>query len=584
MFRATLVFLGCAVFLCAQTQILPLRDVRAGMRGTGRTVFSGDRVEEFGVEILGVLENAGPKQSIILGRLTGREAERAGVLQGMSGSPVYVQGKLVGAVASAFPFAKEPIAGIRPIEEMLRSGPSRSVQAGRALRWDAEPKDLLPGGGARELTVGDTKLSELSSVVSLAGFSSKVIEHFLPQFRALGWEPRQGGTGGGSPGPVLGDRAKLRPGSMISVQLMRGDLAMGADGTVTHIEGNALYAFGHRFLSTGSTELPFSRSEVLTLLPNVATSFKISAAREMMGTITHDGSAAVKGELGRAARMVSLDAAVEGVGANEAYKVELARDRLLTPFLAQVATYAFLDANERTAGAATVRVRGRVEFEGNLPALKIDNVYAGDTNVPLLASLAAALPLTYAAQTGFDELIPRHISLNVQASEQKRQWTVQQISSTRNSVKPGEEVEFIAVLRDESGRDLSQKFSWRVPAGAPAGTLTAVLSDASTANLTDFAATLSQAPPTAEATVELLNALRTNRKAYLRLMYARPGFTVNSRLMPSAPASLALLMKRWQTGLGAAVQGQSAAVEFEMEPGVGAVAGSKSAIIEIKEW
>jgi hypothetical protein len=584
MLRAVTAILAFAFFAGAQTQILPLREVRPGMKGTGRTVFSGDRVEEFGVEILGVLENTAPKQSIILGRLTGREAERAGVLQGMSGSPVYVQGRLIGAVSSAFAFAKEPVAGIRPIEEMLRGGGGeRRIQARAAPDWNAGPEALLPAAVAREVALGGSKLSELACVLSLAGFSQRVVDHFLPQFRALGWEPRQGATGGGSATAAMGDRSRLRPGSMISVQLMRGDFTMGADGTVTHIDGNTLYAFGHRFLSIGSTELPFTRSEVITLLPNLSAGFKISASREPMGTITHDGAAAVKGELGRSARMVAVEARVEGAGGSEEYKIEIARDRLLTPFLTQVATYALLDASERTAGAATLRIRGRVEFEGGLPALDLDNVYAADTGAPLLASLSAALPLTYAAQTGFDGLTPRRVSLHIQAAERKHQWNVQELSASRDRVRPGGEVEFNAVLQSETGQRLARKLTWRVPVGAPAGPVSVVLSDANTAIFSDFAPALAQPPASAAAVVELLNALRPARKAYLRALYGRAGVVMNAQRMPSAPASLALLMKRWQSGLGAAVQAQSAAVEFEVDPGRGVVAGSKSISIEIKE-
>ena len=601
--RFWLVALWCAWAAMAQTRIMPLAEVRAGMKGTGRTVFAGDRIEDFGVEILGVLENIGPKQALILAKLTGSTVERTGVMQGMSGSPVYVQGRLVGAVSSAFPFAKEPIAGIQPIEQMLAIPDAPAArergEAGRgaAGKYEAarasgapglgvaglvSPASILPENTRAEMRFGETRLVELSAPLSLSGFTQHAMEQFAPQFRALGWEPRQGASSGGT-GGAMGDAARIRPGSMISVQLMRGDLAMGADGTVTHVEGNRIYAFGHRFLSAGGTELPFARSEVLTLLPNLSTSFKLSTAREPMGVITRDASVGVAGTLGRAARMVPLAANVEGPGGRRSYRVELARDRLLTPFLAQVAAFALLDATERLSGAGTVHVESQVDFEGQVPPLKINNVYSADTATGLLASLATALPLTYAVQSDFDELTPRAITLNMRASERKQQWTVAGVWASPLQVRPGETVKLTALLRGPAGEDISREFAWRVPAGMQPGAAQVLLSDATTANLSEFASAIGQQQATAAATVEFLNALRANQKAYLRVLLAKPGFTLNGRPMNAPPASMALLFKNWQPAIGANMMLQSAAAEFSFEPGVGAVTGSKSIAIEIQE-
>src|SRR5579871_4465264 len=203
MFRLIAVALAATV-LQAAPAIFPLKDIRAGQRGIGRTVFSGSKIEEFQVEILGVLENIGPKQSIILARLKGGPLEHTGVMQGMSGSPVYIDGKLVGAVALGFPLSKDPIAGIRPIEEMLRVEP--------------DPK------ARRHVTAGNARLEELATPLSFSGFTAATLEHFGSKLKELGMDPRQGVSGGGTPGDKMGDPKNLEPGSMISVQLMAGDL------------------------------------------------------------------------------------------------------------------------------------------------------------------------------------------------------------------------------------------------------------------------------------------------------------------------------------------------------------------------
>jgi hypothetical protein len=584
-FVVSLLALVCVPAVLGQTRLMPLAEVRAGMKGNGRTVFSGDRIEEFNVEILGVLENTGPKQSIILARLSGGPVERTGVMQGMSGSPVYIQGRLVGAVSSAFPFAKEPVAGIQPIEQMLAI-PNTPPAAPRAIGRDhsrpASPADLLPASTRAEHRFGDTRLVELSSPLSLAGFTQTAIDHFTPQFRALGWEPRQGSSSGASRG-AMGDPARIRPGSMISVQLMRGDLTMGADGTVTHVDGNRIYAFGHRFLSTGGTELPFARAEVLTLLPNLSTSFKLSSAREPMGVITRDATAGVTGTLGRAARMVPVTATVEGPGGKHEYNIEIARDRLLTPFLTQIATFSVLDATERLSGAATIAVQARIDFEGSATPLRIDNIYSADTAAGLVAALGTALPLTYAVQSDFEELSPRAIHVNLRASERKQQWNITAIHASPMKAKPGETLRVTAILRGPAGEDVAREFSWRIPAGTPAGAAQIQLTDAVTANLSEFASTIGQQQATPEAMVEYLNAMRTNQNAYVRVLLTRPGFTLNGRPMNSPPASLALLMKDWQPAIGANLLMQSAAAEFSFAPGNGAVSGSKYINIEIQD-
>jgi hypothetical protein len=187
-------FRGLFLLLCAlghaagATEFFPLRDVRAGMRGVGKTVFSGGRVDNFDVEILGVLENIGPKESLILARLSGGPLASTGVMQGMSGSPVYIGGKLVGAVAMAFPFSKEPIAGIRPIADMLAPAAHSAPRAG--VRWN-DPNLLaaLPARG--ETSFGQSKMVDVSTPVSFGGFTSQAIERFSPQLRALGLEPMQ---------------------------------------------------------------------------------------------------------------------------------------------------------------------------------------------------------------------------------------------------------------------------------------------------------------------------------------------------------------------------------------------------------
>lgn len=564
---------------------MPLEDVKPGMRGIGKTVFKGNKVEDFQVEILGVLENLGPKQSIILGRLSGGPLEKTGVMQGMSGSPVYVNGKLLGAVALTFSFSKEPIAGIRPIREMLeveRKQPERQ----RAWAPIKEPIQLL--SKPENVLAGPTKLVEISSPLNLGGFTRGAVDHFAPQLRQYGLEPVQGISGGGNPTGGFGDPKLIQPGSMISVQLMSGDMSVGADGTVTHVEGDSIFGFGHRFLSAGPTEMPFARAEVITLLPNVQTSFKISAARELMGTITQDRSVGVAGSLGRRADMAPFAITVNDPEAAPArsmnYRMQIVNDRSLAPLLVQMAVYSAIEASERTMGVGSFRVRGQIDFEGPMPPIKLNNAYVGDFNVPLQASLGTAIPIAYALQSGFENLKLKGIRVDVDAFDRKKQFQIDQVWTSTREAHPGDKVEITTVLTGDNGVEILRKLSYSIPIGAPTGTLFFTVADAASANLTEYQQMLTAAPRTPAQLISFLNGLRGNDKAYLRVWRADTAYTVEGQDMPDPPPSLSMILAKTQASMASGVLWRGSKVaEWELPAGDSVVTGSKTVQVEVKE-
>jgi len=553
----------------AAPAIFPLKDVRAGQRGIGRTVFSGSRVEEFQVEILGVLENLGPRESIILARLSGGPLENTGVMQGMSGSPVYIDGKLAGAVALSFPLSKEAIAGIRPIEDMLRvePRPARNIAA-------APP----PPPRRRPFVAGETRLEEIATPVSFSGFTPGTLEHFAPQLRELGWDPRQGISGGGAPSDRLGDPRRLEPGSMISVQLLSGDMSVGADGTITAIDGDRVYAFGHRFLAEGPTDLPFALAEVLALLPNLSSSFKISTAREWMGAITADRDTAISGLTGQQAKLIPVEIRV---GQN-IYHMRMIQDRVMTPLLAQMAIFSAIDATERSIGSQTFSVRGQLDFAAG--PVRVDDVYSGEVAVAAIASAGISVPLAYAFQSGFDAMKLENISLDIGVVEKRGQQQIADLIAPR-TVHPGDEVELTVLLAGESGAETSQRVRYRVPVGAPAGPLSFTVSDATSTNLLEFQSMIGTPQRSAQQVLNLLTGFRSNTKAYLRVWRSEPSFTVEGRDLPAPPPSLAMILSRVQQGAGNLLTPRGAKLaEIEIPASAGVVVtGSKTAQVEVKE-
>lgn len=501
------------------------------MHGVGRTVFEGNRIEDFQVEILGVLQSAGPKQSLVLARLSGGPLAETGIIQGMSGSPVYIDGKLLGAVAFGFAYSKEPIAGIQPISQMLSdstfrppaAAPSSTIALGKPFQLPDLPAIQSP---ARNLT-------QILTPLSLSGFTPRTLEVFAPEFRKLGFEPEQAVSSGSitSQAPLPSARRSVVPGSMISVQLVSGDMSMGADGTVTYVQGDRLYAFGHRFLDLGSIEMPFATTDVVAVIPNLNTSFKLANARQWAGTIVSDRSTAVAGEIGRKADTVPAQITVHSPDTGtHVYRVNLVRDRLLTPFLAQTALFSAIDATERTLGSGTIRLHTRIDFEGTLPPLDLRDIFVSDSGLAAQVSGDAVVTLAFLLSAGFHDVHVKDIAFEMEPVQGKRQLYITQAWTSARIVRPGDDVTIYALLGGENGIQRTVHFGYHVPVGAPNGLLNFTVSDANTENFPDFAGMNAASAVTARDLIHMLNAYRGAEAAYLRVWRPEPAFTISGPL------------------------------------------------------
>ncbi|MBI1357535.1 MAG: hypothetical protein GC160_24610 [Acidobacteria bacterium] len=534
---------GLVLVGAVSAQILPLDQVRAGQRGVGRTVFAGDRVEEFQVEILGVLENVGPKQSLILGRLSGGPLAETGVMAGMSGSPVYIDGKLAGAVAFSFPFSTEPLAGIRPIEDMLREDASARVEPARPSLPEllAGDRSILPGpSGTRTAE----RMIPIATPVSFGGFTERTIEVFGDQLRALGLRPVQGVGGQARDG----GSAAVEPGSMISVGMLRGDLSMSAAGTVTQVEGDRLWAFGHAFLSTGPLELPMMRASVLTLVPNVQNSFKLAGEGALIGKVTLDRTAGIAGSLGPGPSMVPFRLRVNG----QTYDMEAVRDPFLTPFLLQIATFSAIDAEQRQLGPSSLRIHGRVSF-ADAPPLELDDLYSGASGVAQQAAIGTAAPLAFLQQTAPADLNVERIEIDIDAAPQDRRIRVTGAWTDRRRMQAGETVKISVALRGPGADERTvRELEWTAPAAIAPGPLQLTLSDAARLNTTEFPLLLEAGTLTPSELVHAVNRLRRSDALYLRVWRSGVGFRVQAQRMEQVPASLRTILESPQGAAGGA--------------------------------
>ncbi len=527
------IFLLASLFslasLGAAQDFFPLKDVHPGLHGVGRTVFQGERIEEFQVEILGLLENIGPRQTIVLARLSGGPLAETGVLQGMSGSPVYIDGKLLGAVALGFPFAKEPICGIQPIENMIADA-KLSGQAGHAR--------LTPAFGGGEL-------ANLPVPVSYSGFSAAALSAYATGFSNLGFRLQQGVAQNTKNTRSATD--EVVPGSMISVGLITGDMNMTADGTVTYVDGKRIYAFGHRFLDAGPVEMPFAHSEVIVSLPTVNSSFKISAPHGWVGTILSDRATAVAGEIGRVAHTVPLTITVHSsTTGNHPYQMQVVNDRLLTPLLSQSALLSAIDATERSVGAGTLRIDGRAEFEDGLPALVMHDVYVSDNALAAQAAASMLVPLGYVVGGGFNHLRLKNLSFTISQFDTKRQLRLGQAWASAHEARPGDTVMITVQLEGENGYQTAQSVKYQIPVGALNGALNFTIGDSLVQNYAEFAGMAQSSLASPERLIEAINLYHSSEGLYVRVWRPQPAFVVNGpgpgNEMPDPPPSAMLIL------------------------------------------
>jgi SpoIVB peptidase S55 len=573
---SAIVLIGAfSLTLFAQTtRYMSVDEVRAGMKGYGKTVFQGTKIEQFDVELLGVLKNYQPKQDMILARLSGGPLARTGVIAGMSGSPVYIDGKLLGAVAFSFPYSTEPIAGIQPIQQMLglldqnntpaprqqASEPSgglgilpesptafvfgqlQKLAEGTPLHQLLLPQSLLSASPFGTTPSSATTMARIQTPLFVAGATPAALQQFGPVFSAFGFTPVQGGGGGSAQSLAASTPSKVEPGSSINVELIRGDLSWSANGTVTHVDGNKVYAFGHPNLTAGPTSVPMSAGYVISLLPNLQNSFKLAVPLDVVGAFQQDRSTGIAGSIGATSKMIPVNLTLRSsLNTVNKFKFEVAADRFLTPPLMNFIVFNAITSNERALGEMTVYLSGQIHLKNQQP-VNIANVFSSDMNGPAMASVAAVSPLQYLLLAGYDGVVIDNIDLEITAMDRKTNAQLERISVNNAEVKPGESVTLTAYLRTTSGETVIEQYPVQIPSGLPAGQVQLVVGDGTTVTNLDIRRGPSGVPAGIKQVINELNKLRKNDRLYIKVVTNEPGVVIGGEEFPSLPPSMAALI------------------------------------------
>ena len=581
--------------------LFPLEDVRPGMKGTARTVFSGTETQEFGVEILGVLPGfPGPRQSAIIARLSGGNIEKTGVFAGMSGSPVYIDGKIVGAVAFSFPFGKEPIAGITPIKQMIdlfdrgpetmRPKEPRVVSFAQlaGTDWKADlPKPAVSSvsllapvsAGSPLVPLLGQQMTPIATPLVFSGISQEALSIFAPQLVSSGLLPVSG-TGGSAAITPLAEvnENTFPPGSSISVQLVRGDYSLAAAGTVTMRDGDRIYAFGHPLLSLGASDMPMSESSVVTVISNMSNSFKLSVPGRMVGAISQDRASGIFGLLRKAPKMipvkVNLHTSRDRV---ETFNYEIATDSFLTPLLLNITLYSTITSSERVLGDSTISVKGEIRVKGQ-ETIQIDRRFSAN-NSPILASSSVAAPVSSLLASGFDDVQLDGITLDISSSETKYAGTLERVTLDRTEVQRGDKVEVQAYVRTESGKQFVQRIPIQIPEDAPAGQLLVFVGDGGA--LQEGSPSKSFVPRDLSQLVKAINTVKKSDRLYVKLFRITPGAVIGTNELPSLPPSMVATLNSNRTSGGYTPTVLSPVYEKELPPAEFVISGQQVITIDI---
>lgn len=545
------VFVVSSTTVAAPT-ILPFSELKTGMKGTGKTVFHGETIDSFDVEIVGLLPNIGPRQNLIIARCTGGPLAETGILAGMSGSPVFVDGKLIGAVAYSFGFSKEPIAGITPIEEMLTVGAretsgARTPRAAAAMTWgEAQTTLALPGrlGGFLADRIGRLTLrpdAAYALPLSVSGLGPGGLSRAAPELVRAGFLPLQSAAAGAGATPPS---VPLQPGSAVGIQLVRGDVEMTATGTVTWVDGDGVYAFGHPLYGLGDVDFPLTAARIETLLPSLESSSKIATPLRELGAFRQDRSSGVFGRLGATPSMIPVRLTMtDAAGIKRNLVFDVVDDPLVSPVVFYAAFNGVLGAFERTFGSATVRLReGSIIKLDGADDVHLDNFFSGEDAAGDASGLSAFL-LYILMNNDWAPPKVKGINLILDYERQPRTLVVRRLTLDRYRVKAGGTVTARILVSPFRGPDQTLSREIEVPEETPAGPLSVEVGSAASINRADESDG-PIVPRDLGQLVYLINRLRRNDRLYIVASRGDAGAFLDGARLPNLPPSITTLLTR----------------------------------------
>ncbi|HTR47247.1 MAG TPA: hypothetical protein VMM16_07695 [Verrucomicrobiae bacterium] len=559
---------------------MPVSDVKPGMKGYFYTIFEGDQVEKIDLEVIGVLHNAvGPKLDVILVRLLGDRVQQTGVVAGMSGSPVYIDGKLAGALALKLgSFTKEAIGGVTPIADMIEVEQSSASPAPKTAAISSQI--ALPEEFAQRAAAGGQFLIPIETPLITTGLYPETLARFGKEFSAWGMTAMAGGTAAPS-----ADDPNLKPGDMVGIDLVRGDLSISSGCTVTTVVEGRILACGHPLFGFGSVEMPLSRAHVIMTLASASASTKVIETGATIGTLTQDRQTAVMGKLGPGPQMIPLDVTLDTPGGQKKYHFEVIESPQLTPTLVATAAYNGIIGSPAYGEGPTLQMDGAINIKGHTPVQLEDLFAPADPATPAAFYLATDVQAAFARIYSNPYELPQidRIDLRVKALAERRWASIDSAWIERSAVRPGETVSVKVLLRPYRGESFIQEIPITIPEQTARGTLQLVISDADflNRNVQSLAASSQGQLAGLEELIQLVNRERHNDRLYATLLQPTPTVLVEDKEMPNVPVSAINVLNQRQNPGGARLLWQSTAGEWSV-PMHQVIAGQHMLTITVK--
>ncbi len=573
----------------AITKFFPLSEIHKGLQGVAYTVFEGTKPEPMGVEILGVLHNAlGPRQDMILARLEGAKPEYTGVVEGMSGSPVYIDGRLAGALSYRIGmFSKEPICGITPIGLMLGVEDQHAAPATEIAGSGDGAATGEPGAGAVSSSGVDGELMQpMDTPLVFSGFSADALK-LWKEHAPAGLTPVEGVGGSESdekqPEPMI-------PGSAVSAVLVRGDLDIAATCTVTYVDPKRMLACGHPITQFGPVSMPMTKADVVATLPSPLEAFKIINTTQTVGSITEDRESAIMGEFGKPARMIPVTLRVTRAGAApeqkkemEALHFEVIDQPQITPMAVMVAVYQGLMQENTYSAQTTYHVQGSVKLSG-YPSVKLDSLVAPTDALP--ANLQTALTLGERFTRLYDNAARRtpieSVDLEVAAIPRRLTAEIESAHTSRVEVHAGDTITVEATILPWHGELRNVRVPVKLPSNLPEGPVRLLVSDGGTLDRLLQPPQFNAQPLDVAATIAQLNSVHTSDRLYVTLLAPEAQAAVDGRTLTAIPMSMANALAPLRENKGMALNGESA-VPMASLPMDAVVSGQQVVTLQVED-
>jgi len=544
---------------------IPVSEIQAGMRGVAYTVFEGTRPESMNVEVLGILKNVnGPQGDVILVRLSGAKVEYTGVVAGMSGSPVYLDGRLAGAIAFRIgEFSKEPIAGVTPIGEMLEINaidrtPENPPSVANSSA-SAPSKTSDPAGSSAPSADFANHLKPIETPLVFDGFSEDAIQHFAPQFAAAGIVPVSGvGSVSDAKQPE-----PLEPGSAISAILVRGDMDIAATCTVTYMDAHNLLACGHPLLQFGMVDLPMTKADVVATLASPLNAFKIVNATEAVGAFVQDRHTGLLGEFGKKPDMIPVTLTIHGGPTPRQFHYEMLNNARLSPVAMMATAYNALHGVNEYGEETTYRLDGHITVKG-YPDIDVKNMFApidGGQPAAILAAVSLGDDFARIYDNPYNTPTVDAVQLDFEIVHERRWALLESARTDLTEARPGSAIMIEALLRPYRGDAVVLQIPVHIPTSISKGPLRILVSDGETLDRLSHSTTTFGRKFDLASTIALLNKEHVNNRVYVSLLEADPEAVVADKVMPALPLSIMNVMDGMRGTQEMVVQAESSVNE-----------------------